>query len=65
MPASSHCFRGCTSGGVFAAVVNEDHDHTASDEFPVVQLPSGSSCSIAIGTGLAGSQPGSVQRVYS
>ena len=41
---------------------NEDHDYTLSDEMRVVQLtPPGSACSIAIGTGLAESQPGSVQ----
>ena len=50
--------------GAFAAVVNDDRDHIVSDEFPFVQLPSGPACSIAIGTGLVESQPGSV-RVYS
>ena len=41
---------------------NADHDHRVSDEIRVVQLPSpGSACSIALGTGLVGSRPGSVQ----
>ncbi|MGH2888152.1 MAG: glyoxalase superfamily protein [Solirubrobacteraceae bacterium] len=40
---------------------NADHDHTISDEMRFVQLtPPGSACSIAIGTGLAEGQPGSV-----
>jgi predicted enzyme related to lactoylglutathione lyase len=39
-----------------------DHDHTVSDELRFVQLtPPGSACSIAIGTGLADSAPGSVK----
>jgi predicted enzyme related to lactoylglutathione lyase len=39
-----------------------DHDHKVSDEVRFVQLtPPGSACSIAIGTGLVSSQPGSVQ----
>ena len=39
-----------------------DHDHRVSDEVRFVQLtPPGSACSIAIGTGISQSQPGSVQ----
>jgi catechol 2,3-dioxygenase-like lactoylglutathione lyase family enzyme len=39
-----------------------DHDHTISDEIRFVQLtPPGSACSIAIGTGLVDSAPGSIQ----
>ena len=39
-----------------------DHDHKVSDEVRFVQLtPPGSACSIAIGTVLVSSQPGSVQ----
>ena len=39
-----------------------DHDHTVSDEVRFVQLtPPGSDCSIALGTGLSGMEPGSVQ----
>ena len=41
---------------------DEDLDHRASDEFRVVQLtPPGSACSIAIGTGIIDTPPGSVQ----
>jgi catechol 2,3-dioxygenase-like lactoylglutathione lyase family enzyme len=41
---------------------DEDLDHTGSDEFRVVQLtPPGSACSIAIGTGIIDTPPGSVQ----
>ena len=42
---------------------NADHDHRLSDEMRFVQLtPPGSSCSIAIGTGLGPAMtPGSVQ----
>ena len=41
---------------------NTDHDYRVSDELRFVQLtPPGSTCSIAIGTGLVGSRPGSVQ----
>ena len=41
---------------------NADHDHTVSDEVRFIQLtPPGSRCSIAIGTGLVESPPGSVQ----
>src|SRR5206468_2661937 len=40
---------------------NADHDHQVSDELRFVQLtPPGSSCSIAIGTGLTEMSPGSV-----
>jgi len=39
-----------------------DHDHTVSDEIRFVQLtPPGSACSIAIGSGVAMTEPGSVQ----
>ena len=38
-----------------------DHDHTVSDELRFVQLtPVGSACSIAFGTGVVDSEPGSV-----
>jgi predicted enzyme related to lactoylglutathione lyase len=41
---------------------NADHDHRLSDEIRFVQLtPPGSACSIAIGTGIVGTPPGSVQ----
>jgi catechol 2,3-dioxygenase-like lactoylglutathione lyase family enzyme len=41
---------------------NPDHDHLVDDELRFVQLtPPGSSCSIAIGTGLTDSPPGSAQ----
>jgi predicted enzyme related to lactoylglutathione lyase len=41
---------------------NADHDHRVSDELRFVQLtPPGSACSIALGTGLSGMKPGSVQ----
>lgn len=41
---------------------NADHDHTVSDTLRFVQLtPPGSACSIALGTGLTDSTPGSVQ----
>jgi catechol 2,3-dioxygenase-like lactoylglutathione lyase family enzyme len=41
---------------------NADHDHTVSAEMRFVQLtPPGSACSIAIGTGLIDSPPGSLQ----
>jgi predicted enzyme related to lactoylglutathione lyase len=41
---------------------NADHDHRVSDEIRFVQLtPPGSACSIAIGTGVTDSPPGSVQ----
>ena len=39
-----------------------DHDHTVSDELRFVQLtPPGSACSIALGTGLVDTPPGSLQ----
>jgi len=39
-----------------------DHDHTVTEELRFVQLtPPGSACSIAIGTGVIDSEPGSVQ----
>jgi catechol 2,3-dioxygenase-like lactoylglutathione lyase family enzyme len=39
-----------------------DHDHRVSDELRFVQLtPPGSACSIAIGTGLIDTEPGSVK----
>ena len=41
---------------------NADHDHRVSDEMRFVQLtPPGSACSIAIGTGIMETAPGSVQ----
>ena len=41
---------------------NADHDHTLSEDLRFVQLtPPGSACSIAIGTGLLDTVPGSVQ----
>jgi catechol 2,3-dioxygenase-like lactoylglutathione lyase family enzyme len=41
---------------------NADHDHRVSDELRFVQLtPPGSACSIALGTGLVDTPPGSVQ----
>jgi catechol 2,3-dioxygenase-like lactoylglutathione lyase family enzyme len=41
---------------------NADHDHRVNEEIRFVQLtPPGSACSIAIGTGLTGAQPGSAQ----
>ena len=41
---------------------NADHDHRVSDEMRFVQLtPPGSGCSIAIGTGIMNTEPGSVQ----
>jgi len=41
-----------------------DHDTHVSDDMRVVQLtPAGSACSIAIGTGLSPSTPGSVQGI--
>ena len=40
----------------------EDVDHSTGEEFRVVQLtPPGSACSIALGTGIVGTPPGSVQ----
>ena len=39
-----------------------DHDHTVGDDIRFVQLtPRGSACSIALGTGITESQPGSAQ----
>ena len=39
-----------------------DHDHRVSDEIRFVQLtPPGSACSIALGTGLVATPPGSAQ----
>jgi predicted enzyme related to lactoylglutathione lyase len=41
---------------------NADHDHRVSDTIRFVQLtPPGSACSIALGTGLVDTAPGSVQ----
>ena len=41
---------------------NADHDHRVSDTMRFIQLtPPGSACSIAIGTGLMETEPGSVQ----
>jgi catechol 2,3-dioxygenase-like lactoylglutathione lyase family enzyme len=41
---------------------NADHDHRVSDEIRFVQLtPPGSACSIALGTGLVDTEPGSVK----
>jgi catechol 2,3-dioxygenase-like lactoylglutathione lyase family enzyme len=41
---------------------NADHDHKVSEEMRFVQLtPPGSACSIAIGTGIVDSAPGSLQ----
>jgi catechol 2,3-dioxygenase-like lactoylglutathione lyase family enzyme len=41
---------------------NADHDHRVSDEVRFVQLtPPGSACSIAFGTGIINTPPGSVQ----
>jgi catechol 2,3-dioxygenase-like lactoylglutathione lyase family enzyme len=40
----------------------EDHDHTVSDELRFIQLtPPGSACSIALGSGLIDTEPGSAQ----
>jgi predicted enzyme related to lactoylglutathione lyase len=39
-----------------------DHDHQVSDDLRYVQLtPRGSACSIAVGTGIVSTPPGSVQ----
>jgi catechol 2,3-dioxygenase-like lactoylglutathione lyase family enzyme len=41
---------------------NADHDHQVSDDLRFVQLtPPGSACSIAIGTGIVDSEPGSLK----
>ena len=43
---------------------NEDHDHKVGDELRFVQLtPPGSACSIAMGTGITQSEPGSLRGV--
>jgi catechol 2,3-dioxygenase-like lactoylglutathione lyase family enzyme len=43
---------------------NADHDHTVSDKMRFVQLtPPGSGCSIAVGSGLVDSAPGSLKGV--
>ncbi len=42
-----------------------DHDYRGGDEFRVVQLtPPGSACSIAIGTGIVDTPPGSVRGLH-
>ena len=47
---------------VDGAGFNADHDHVVSDELRFVQLtPPGSAASIAIGKGLSGMEPGSVE----
>jgi predicted enzyme related to lactoylglutathione lyase len=44
---------------------DEDHDVMATDEMRVVQLtPPGSACSIAFGTGIVDTPPGSVQGLH-
>jgi predicted enzyme related to lactoylglutathione lyase len=41
---------------------NADHDHQVNEELRFVQLtPPGSACSIAIGSGMDGGEPGSVR----
>jgi predicted enzyme related to lactoylglutathione lyase len=41
---------------------NTDHDHRVNDDIRFVQLtPPGSACSIAIGTGILDTEPGSIQ----
>ena len=41
---------------------NADHDHQVSDELRFVQMtPPGSACSIAMGTGIVDTPPGSLQ----
>ncbi len=41
-----------------------DHDHVVSDEIRFVQLtPPGSACSIALGSGIVDTAPGSVQGI--
>ena len=43
---------------------NADHDHVVSNDLRFVQLtPPGSACSIALGTGISQSEPGSVQGI--
>ena len=45
--------------------VNADNDPRVSDEMRVVQLtPPGSACSIAIGSGIVDTPPGSVQALH-
>ena len=45
--------------------VNAANDHRVSDEMRVVQLtPPGSACSIAFGTGIVDTPPGSVQALH-
>ena len=45
--------------------VNADNDHRVSDEMRVVQLtPPGSACSIAFGTGIVATPPGSIQALH-
>jgi hypothetical protein len=45
---------------------NADHDHTVSDELRFAQLtPPGSACSIALGNGLTGMQPGSLDNLQA
>jgi catechol 2,3-dioxygenase-like lactoylglutathione lyase family enzyme len=45
--------------------VNADNDHRVSDEMRVVQLtPPGSACSIAFGTGIVDTPPGSIQALH-
>lgn len=42
-----------------------DHDHSAGDQFRVVQLtPPGSACSICIGVGVIDTAPGSVKGLH-
>jgi catechol 2,3-dioxygenase-like lactoylglutathione lyase family enzyme len=49
---------------VSKAGFNADQDHTVSDELRFVQLtPPGSACSIALGKGITGAKPGSVEGV--
>ncbi len=44
---------------------DEDHDQSAEGGFRVVQLtPSGSACSVAIGTGIIDTPPGSVKGLH-
>lgn len=44
---------------------HEDHDHSAEGGFRVVQLtPPGSACSVAIGTGIIDTPPGSVKGLH-
>jgi len=41
---------------------NADHDHQVTDELRFIQLtPPGSACSIALGSGIVGTPPGSLQ----